>query len=371
MKKSLKSLMVMFFMIIAFAMTGIVSNAAEATYTPTTVTNLNINPSLNIRNVTVPANSSIVIPIKIPAKGGIWLYYNGGGNYNLLGRIYTDVSCTTLHTIIGYFDSSTSMKDVIFDKAGTYYLKIENDNRTSTISGNIGAYFFNGADKTLTSGKTNVTFQNSSTTWVYHKFKATKTGYISVNIQEAEGYGVYAKLLSSSKKALSNEIYTYQSSSIDSSNIASFAVQKGKTYYIATRGSSEGETYNITCTQKSVSEKSGTKKSKAVTIKKNKTIKGTQIANGKKTGNDWYKIKLTSAKKITFTIGGKTTGYGDIKIKVVPASSKVRLYSNTMSVPETGNAKYTTIGKWPKGTYYIQVYKYNKNSSGYYSIKWK
>lgn len=364
MKKSLKSLMAMFIMVMAFAVTGIVSNAMEATYTPTTVTDLSKISSVNVskRTVTVPAKSSVVIPIKVPAKGGLWLVYAGGDN--LYGTVYKDSSCTTYQCYVGYFSSTKSnLKEASFSQAGTYYLKIENNSSISAQQAVIAGYFFSGADKTLTSGKVNVTYQNDYNTWVYHKFKATKTGYINVTTAEADDYTVYVKLLSSSKKALSNEIVTYSSN-----NVASFGVQKGKTYYIATR-SYANTVYNIKYTNTKVSEKSGAKKSKAVTIKKNKTIKGTMIANGKKSGYDYYKIKLTSSKKVTFTINGRASGIGDIKIQVIPASSRVKLYGNTMNVPEYGSAKYTTTMKLPKGTYYLKVYKYDKNSSGYYSIK--
>lgn len=103
-------------------------------------------------------------------------------------------------------------------------------------------------------------------------------------------------------------------------------------------------------------------------MKKSKTYKGIQIANKKKSGTDWYKIKLTSRKALKITVNGKTSGYGDLKIKISGGSG--RWTSDTGTIPQGGKTTFTTSTLSP-GTYYLQVYKADKLASGYYSLSWK
>ena len=367
MKSTFKCFFAMLVMAMAFVVMGTTAQAAEETYSFVTCNDLSKNAGSKTVYYTVPAYSSIVIPISVPGKGGVYLANAGEGSSDLYGKIYTNAACTIANSDYYIGDIDDADYDTIsFDKGGTYYLKVENSNRTTALKVGINGFFVSGTDRTVKSKTTTAVFQNDYNTWVLHKFKASKTGYIQVYTEEANGYSVNVKLLSSGKKALSDDMYT--SSKYNTNSY--FAVQKGKTYYIATKATSESM-YNLNYKLTAVKEKSGSKKSKAVTIKKNKTVKGVQIANNKKSGNDWYKIKLTKRQKITFTISGKSTGNIDLKIKVIPASKNVRIWGDTMYIPMASTKKYSTNGKFPAGTYYLQVSKADSKSSGYYSIKWK
>jgi len=376
MKNLFKKFIATIVLAIAFLTVGFTSDAAESAYTPIKVTDVEKMPELTFRTVTVPVNSSVVIPINIPSKGGIWLYHSYLG-YDVDGKIYKDASCTIIHDPLYFTENwrsdlypDTRIGDVEFDKGGTYYLKLENKNKygEDAIRIPIAAYFFDGSDKDICSGKTYATYRLDNDEVLY-KFKANKTGYINVEIVQNDDYPVTVKLLDSNKKELSN---TSVWKSDVRFKIASFGVEKGKTYYIATFGTikaPESSAYNVKYTIKSVKEKSGSKKSKAVTIKKNKTIKGIQIANGKKSGSDWYKIKLTKKQKINFYVKGNSNRLGAIKLSIIPANTKYKKYKKTILIPKNQSQTITTE-KLPKGTYYIQVYKADKMASGYYTIKW-
>lgn len=373
MKNTMKCLVAIFMMAMAFAVTGITAEAVEATYIPATYTDMTKDPGIAIKQYVIPAKGTIVIPIKIPSKGGLDIAYAGvaqtGYSYRsmYIGCYYDDACTSQLPSFYDSIDTAASGNDIAFSQGGTYYLQIKSygDGPQMLI---LGAGFASGADRTLKSGQTTAIYHNSYDTWVYSRFKATKTGYIAVTAAEpvAEGQyssSIYVKLLNNKKKAYSDQTY------LDNTT-AYYGVQKGKTYYIATKSS--GEFYNLKVKFTKISEKSGSSKSKAQTIKKNKTVKGVQIANKKASGNDWYKIYLPSSKKVTFTIkGGTSSPYGrDLKIKIIPASSRIYLTGDTMYV-ENGTAKYSSQGTLPAGTYYLQVSKYNKMQSGWYSIKWK
>ena len=73
---------------------------------------------------------------------------------------------------------------------------------------------------------------------------------------------------------------------------------------------------------KKISEKSGKTKSKAVNVKKNKTVNGTIQAGSSQA--DWYKIKLTKKQKLNVYISGRTNN--TLKIKLY-AGKNSRTYS--------------------------------------------
>lgn len=144
-----------------------------------------------------------------------------------------------------------------------------------------------------------------------------------------------------------------------------YGVKKGNTYYIKVRSNYNYDgLYQLKVTNYKISENSGSKKSKAVTIKKGYTKKGTITAGSSQ--SDWYKFKLTSKKKVKITIKGGTND--KLKFIVYKGSKKVStstFYNSTKSIT------LNSVGKWSKGTYYIKAYRGTSKSSGWYSLKWQ
>lgn len=218
-------------------------------------------------------------------------------------------------------------------------------------------------------------------TWI--KFKAKATGYVTVKASNASAVNSYAAggitLLSASKKVLSEEDEVYNTAYTDSSYYTmTYGVKKGTTYYL--RVCAKYGT-KITATFKTVKKNAATKKSKAKTIKKNKTVKGVIVAGDKKA--DWYKIKLTKSQKVKLTYTAKTNGsysYDGIKVTFCKSNGKNFLSNSYDCVTRTTPSswmqfyrKYTS-GKTTglaTGTYYVKVEPYKSTSSGYYTLKWK
>ena len=243
--------------------------------------------------------------------------------------------------------------------AGTYYIGAYSNDYASqptvAVTLNMSAGFISGIDRTVKNGSTIAVGQKDAQT-NYFKFKATQTGYLKVG--SSEGYDKIA-LCNSKKKALSN--YTY------AGYVPTYGVKKGSTYYIkVAAGSNYDGGYQLQVTNKKITEKSGKKKSKAVTIKKKKTKKGTIIAGSSQA--DWYKFKLGGKKKVTLTMKGATNN----KLKVVVYNKKGKKVSSAYNYNYYNN-KLTlkSYVKLPKGTYYIKVYRGTKTSSGWYSLSWK
>ena len=241
-------------------------------------------------------------------------------------------------------------------EAGTYYLGVYSFINSASSAKNYEvlslAAYSKGTDRTLSNGKWTAVGQKDDQT-NYFKFKATSTGYIKVNNSDR----VYVTLCSSGKKALSGETLNLYD--------PVYGVKKGNTYYVKVRALyNTSGMYQLKVTNTGVSEKSGTTKSKAVTIKKGSTKKGTITAGSSKA--DWYKFKLTSKKTVKMTIKGATND--QLKIAVYDGKNVVKtstIYNSTKSIT------LTSVGKWSKGTYHIKVYRGNSKSSGWYSLKWQ
>lgn len=131
--------------------------------------------------------------------------------------------------------------------------------------------------------------------------------------------------------------------------------------------------YGVVVKYNKVTEsKFGTKKSKAKSIKKNKTRKGLIITNAKK--SHWYKFKNTKTKKVRITVKcyiSAGNSYGGLKVTLY---DKRGSFGSRIIYPgESYTFKPYTIGKGSKlvkGTYRIKVQSYN-GGNGYFTVKWK
>lgn len=217
----------------------------------------------------------------------------------------------------------------------------------------------------------------------YIKFIPKATGYVTVKATNVSAlyndtYGGIT-LCSASKQIISETDEKYLTQYNESEYYTmTYGVKKGTTYYL--RVKAMGGT-QITATFKSVKKNAATKKAKAKTIGKGKTVKGVIIAGDKKA--DWYKIKLTKSQKIKLSYSAKTCGtsnYAGIKVTFCKSNGKNFLYNSFDNVSRTKPSswiqfyrKYTN-GKTTglaTGTYYVKVEPSSTTSSGYYTLKWK
>lgn len=305
--------------------------------------------------------------VKLPARGVIIMEAQLGvpasGYGSVTFGLYKDSALTNKVDFEGSVSPSTkeAYKVIQVAKAGTYYLgvqsRITEDSSTKNYAVAIRATYANGADRTITCGKpTLVGHADPQTT--YLKVKAKNTGYMKVSVSDTYEYATnYITLCNNKKKALSTETSSKTGNAV-------FGVKKGTTYYIKIKSNNSKIGYILKASNTKVTEKSGKTKSKAVTLAKKKTKKGTIQAGSSQA--DWYKFRLTGKKTVRLTIKGGTNN--GLSVKVYKGGRSIgngtfRYYNKSLTLK--------SLGKLTSGTYYIKVSRADKKSSGYYSLSWK
>ncbi len=215
-------------------------------------------------------------------------------------------------------------------------------------------------------------------TWI--KYKAPKNGYITVAAEfgsrkynRSEGYW---RLYASNKKtALSEKNIPY---SVGVYNTGSkharqsiFGVKKGTTYYLRVQAY---DGVRISCKFKEVKEKCGNKRSKALVLKKNKSVTGLILPKDK--NKDWYKIRIKKAQYIQLFYDIKSDGKFKISFcSIIGSKLQSGKFGYTSSarrlVMKQHNSVTNKNSKINAGTYYIKVEPVNKYSSGYYRLRWE
>lgn len=299
-------------------------------------------------------------PVSFPAKGTFIMAVanaSESSNYVTFGLFREAALNNYVDTTRGVSKDGIQAVVVKVPAAGTYYIGAYSSASATqqTVKLGISAAFVSGADRTISNGAT-IAVGHKDVQTNYFRFKATQTGYLKVEGSESAS----VTLCNSSKKALSNGAAMRYA--------PTFGVKKGTTYYIKVTPSYTNYDggYQLKATNKKITEKSGKKKSKAVTIKKKKTKKGTILAGSSQA--DWYKFKLNGKKKVTITMKGETND----KLKIVVYNKKGKKVSSASTLPNySPKLTLKSFGKLSKGTYYVKIYRGNKKSSGWYSLSWK
>lgn len=368
MKRIMKSLLTATVLTVMVLAMGVIVSAAEATATVPTKYYGNekeFTKSYTYTNNSVLSETErgLIIPLKVNAVGTIKLNVKFTTlQKSLSAEVYTDAACTNrigYYGIYAYSGDVSEEQYIPVSNVGTYYLRVyssyyDDSTFTNTISLSVSEY--TNTDKTIKSGQTISYYRNSSSDNYDFRYKAEKTGKVTIMLPKE--YGHYVTLLNSKKKALSSKEYTSQ---VIGNYQLSFAVKKGTVYYFRVNAISSGEIQTITVKNTAIKAKGGSKKKKAANIKYNKTVKGL-ILPGVKTAK-WYKFTLKKGKKPAFVLNGDVKG--SLNITVYNKKGK-KISSNTWS---SGKATYTSYGDWTKGTYYIKISRANSISSGSFTIK--
>ncbi|MEA4923467.1 MAG: hypothetical protein VB031_08990 [Eubacteriaceae bacterium] len=212
---------------------------------------------------------------------------------------------------------------------------------------------------------------NKGTVW--YTFEAPKSGIVYLDNKRGDSERWFSlQLLNSSKKKVFED--KGMGAGIEFDFRHQFGITKGKTYYIRLEGTPSDVDFSTTGTVqlkyfKTIKEKSGTTKKKAVRIKKSKKVSGYKVV-GTKT-SDWYKFKNSKTGKIGIKLTSKyvegsgrdkadftTVIYNSKGKKVTGFKTKAKKYGKTGD--GTVSTKYGTIltsktKKLKKGTYYIKV----------------
>lgn len=216
----------------------------------------------------------------------------------------------------------------------------------------------------------------------YFSFKAPKSGYIYF---EGRPLASYVTLYANGKK-VSNTAYQSWNSGSSWLNGVYFGVKKGVKYtlavspvYIENKGNyTDYKYFKMGVAFKAIKEKSGSKKSNAKKIKKNRARLG--IIEAGKARADFYKFRVTRGGKVRIYFSGRVAATGEeMKLTVFHKSGRIK-YKRTLYVSRGGTGwKLTLKGRrFVRGTYYLKVQrgesKYDskaKLTTGFYQIKWK
>ena len=203
-----------------------------------------------------------------------------------------------------------------------------------------------------------------------YKIKAPSDGVIEIEPgadvnHSSGGASVETMLLNSKCKAVSDESYS------NKDDRTKYCVRKGTYYIKATDDGLFQFRYRFTKMKTS----KNVKQSKAMSVKRGKTVKGILAAGeGEKNGR-WYKIVLPKTKKVTVSTKVSVGDINDYSVYIYKKGSSKPVFAVTAPIRFGGPAKYSMSKKCllDKGTYYMKVFKRNnyKKSSVQYSIKWK
>ena len=310
------------------------------------------------------SSTTINYKIAMPKAGAFYVAYAGANGSAYVS--FKNASGTSVSP------SSTNSKNNVTEKyflcgAGTHTLSF---NLYPSSSGSRAAVVFSLAY--IASGKTipadgserycGHAANNGLSTF---KINVPSSGYLKLAMGDASG-GSYKSNINVKTKGFTD----YESLST-SDNVRFIGVKKG-TYTFTVKTSAP--VYAIKASFTKVKEsKYGKKKSKAVSLKKKKTVKGLLPAGKAKA--HWYKFKLKKNQKVTLnfktSLCGAGSYVGGLKYTLYASydTGTGTIYSGLRTTPY----KPYTIGMSPKlkkGTYYLKIESYKKGT-GYYTIKWK
>lgn len=225
--------------------------------------------------------------------------------------------------------------------------------------------------------------KNKEFHWI--RFQPKKTGSITIAASNASSvakdtYGNIV-LCNASKKVIDNTADRYETAGNEARRTVTYGVKAGSAYYFRVESSGG---VKLRAAVSAVKKNAGKTFKKAKLLAHGKTVKGVVVA-GDKTA-DWYKINLTKSKKIEITCSAKTNGWNGTNvadgIRVTFCDSTGTMFTkNAFGILSRNQIQYkmTYFLKAPgskkkynlkRGVYYIRVERFNKASSGEYTVKW-
>lgn len=214
---------------------------------------------------------------------------------------------------------------------------------------------------------------SSTTTALRYKIRPKKTGLMTVKLKEY-GYSSTSgdvTILTKNKKTASKKLWYYTGAA---GYKAVFGVKKGVTYYLKvtdTYGSPDScYKYGVKYTVKKTPLKKNTKKRKAIRLKRKGAWKKNILLANNRTGNQWYKFKVTKKRTTRIKVDTTNVKSGTVKLTVYCGKKKIDTVTLSNGVRKPYTITYsTTWGKAKRGTYYVKIHK-SKKATGQYRIKY-
>lgn len=313
-------------------------------------------------------NTSSVVEIKTDCSGLLKFGYKGNNSETVYMTLYSDAALTSE---VGITSTESSTKESFTDgfsipEAGVYYLELKSYGN-SDIDYTITPYIVSADDSTLEDKEAKVVSLTGYDDSNYYKITLNKAGAVAVCTTDADGKDCYADVDIYKKVNGEMKLVSEGEASVDGTVSG---LGKGTYYIKLSEGSSDY--YLIGYEFISISEKSGSSKAKAGTMKIGKASKGLILATDKTSKADWYKIKTTKSKEVTVTFSGEVNGGVTLEFMDASGDSFGRLYISDYTKSDSASPYVGTwgssSGKLPKGTYYMKVTKDSSDVSGYYTI---
>lgn len=318
-------------------------------------------------DVYIPNDTKIfILPLKVDYHGILWYRFNDEelSGENIQVSIYSDEECTK--EIIYNSKYGTAL----IPAAGIYYVK-----------------YIVAADKIATSEYTAVAFDCSiidgrnrnlkNKVWrysgiidsakpIYYKVKVGKTGYLTLDIEAT--YNSYITLCTSTKQPISFESLVYPLEKGTANQRKTVYAVKAGTYYI--KVTSKANYVRVRSVFSTVTDTSGISKKKATKLSLGSAKKGLVIPEDRTNKNDWFKFTLEKPTKLNLIMGGNVSS-GKINYELTSPGLSGSLIGSISEVGEVISSKSSAwiANSFPKGTYYIRLYKDSKETTGNYTVE--
>lgn len=302
-----------------------------------------------------------LIPFTVNGSGTLYLkmYTGNPGAHSVLFFRKPDASglpetagCITTAVIDPMYYGET----FCYLEPGTWYMRLPEDRYRIT------ACWYPQGNLTLKDGVwTSVYCDYSHPT--YLTFKAKDNGYIKINAENLVDTENYAQVTLCNSKG--NDMVNTISSYMPKDQFL-YAVKKNVTYKIRIGSSNSGqmEFCRIRTDFKKRTEKSGSSRKKAVTIKTGTSIPGMVFAEDSVEHGDWYKVTVPGSGYQTLTFTGSITS-GTMRMELYTSSRKKP--SKVLSAAKIGDSASCSLKAGR--TYYIRVSKSEQRASGIYALK--
>ncbi len=312
-----------------------------------------------------------VIKVKTDCAGLISFHFSSNSSDDISFTLCSDEA---LQNELAYtkLEASSEEKTTVglaVPKAGTYYLELLSFS-TEDIDYTISADIYSAEDDSLANGKAKLVTLLDNKDSNYYKFTMNQAGAIKVYTTYANGKECYIDVDICQK---SGESYKTISSLEAVAEGSSIGLAKG-TYYIKLSNGSDAY-YSVKYAVSVSSDKSGSTKQKAASLKLGTASKGVIAIQDKTSKADWYKIKLTKAQAVTLSLSGDVTGIVSLDFYDSKDGYYGGLFVSKYTKEDAGEP-YSIINgskskKLGKGTYYIKITKDDSKTSGSYSVKVK
>lgn len=249
-------------------------------------------------------------------------------------------------------------------KKGTYYLCFPKN------SYQLEMILYPSITRTLTDGNNVAAYCDAAVSDTF-SYYAKKNGYITINqkrlVETAASMSV--AFYDSKGKKITDVVSDH-----DIATKIVFPVMKGKTYKIEikTLNVDGQQYYQLYLDFTSLTEKSGSKKTKAVAQQLKKTFTGMVYAEDSIKQTDWYKISNPKNQKLKLDYSGYATS-GSINLSIYNKNGKkLGTYYLMPSKNDSITYQIKNINQSqiiPSGTYYFKITKSRKQTAGMYQIK--